>query len=163
MPSGKPYHHGNLRSVLLEASLNLIRQEGSRGFTIREVARRGGVSHTAPYRHFRDKDDLLATIAEEGFFRLSASLKGAATKDWQSFKQLRNACVAYVEFALERPEEFGVMFSTDWNEKLHPAAKAAAQGSFEILVSLVGECSRTQINELLRYGDRSTDRLGICP
>jgi len=135
MPIGKPYHHGNLRSALLKASLNLIRQKGSRGFTIREVARRGGVSHTAPYRHFRDKDDLLAAIAEEGFFRLTASLKGSATKDWQPF--------AYVEFALERPEEFGVMFSTDWDEKLHPTAKAAARESFETLVSLVGACSRT--------------------
>ena len=66
MKVGKPYHHQNLRGALLAAALDLIRQKGgSNGFTLREVARRAGVSHTAPYRHFRDKDDLLGAIAGE--------------------------------------------------------------------------------------------------
>ena len=115
------------------------------------------MSHTAPYRHFRNKDDLLAAIAEEGFFRLTASLKRAATKDWQPFKRLHNAGVAFVEFALERPEELGVMFSIEWDEKLHPAAKAAAQGSFEALFSLVGACSR--IGSTSRYDTMTAARI----
>jgi AcrR family transcriptional regulator len=77
MKVGQPYHHQNLRGALLAAALDLIRQKGgSQGFTLREVARRAGVSHTAPYRHFRDKDDLLGAIAEEGFLRLAAFLRG---------------------------------------------------------------------------------------
>jgi AcrR family transcriptional regulator len=63
----KPYHHGNLREARLEAAIHLIGEVGPTAFTSREVARRAGVSHNAPYRHFRDKDDLLAAFATEGF------------------------------------------------------------------------------------------------
>jgi len=59
-----PYHHSDLRGALLRSSLELLRDPASGDFTLREVARRAGVSHNAPYRHFRDKDDLLAAIAE---------------------------------------------------------------------------------------------------
>jgi len=140
MPVRKPYHHGDLRSALLAASLDLIGEKGSHRFAIREVARRAGVSYTAPYRHFRNKGDLLAAVAEEGFIRLTAFLKSAANKDWQSCGQLRNAIVGYVEFALEQSEQFGVMFSIDWDGKLRPSAQMAAERSFEALLSLVEQC-----------------------
>ena len=67
MPAKRAYHHGNLRAVLLEAGVALIGNVGPKGFTIREVARRAGVSHNAPYRHFRDKEELLAAIARRRF------------------------------------------------------------------------------------------------
>src|ERR1039457_2812166 len=90
MKVGEPYHHQNLRGALLAAALDLIRQKGgSHGFTLRAVARRAGVSHTAPYRHFRNKDDLLGAIAEEGFLRLAVFLRAAVAKDWYPVRRLR--------------------------------------------------------------------------
>ena len=78
MKKRRPYHHGNLKHALLEASLGLIREIGPRAFTLREVARRAGVSHNAPYRHFRNKEELLAAVAAEGFDRLTESMLEAA-------------------------------------------------------------------------------------
>src|SRR3981081_3161087 len=75
---GKPYHHGNLREVLLDAAIRLISEVGPAGFTLREVARRAGVSHNAPYRHFRDRDDLMATVATQGFQELTQVMLRAA-------------------------------------------------------------------------------------
>jgi hypothetical protein len=73
VPVRESYHHGDLRAALLRAALDLMREQGDHEFTLREVARRVGVSHAAPVRHFRDKDALLAAIAEEGFIRFTAS------------------------------------------------------------------------------------------
>src|SRR5437016_3468378 len=103
MPRTKPYHHGDLRTALLEASLALIRQEGPHGFTLREVARRAGVSHTAPYRHFRDKDDLLAAIAENGFKRLTGMMRATLSNRRDPLRRLQNVGLAYVAFALDQP------------------------------------------------------------
>ena len=73
----QPYHHVDLRKTLLEAAVALIGEAGPRGFTLREVARRAGVSHNAPYRHFAGKDELLVAVAQEGFGRLTAVRCGA--------------------------------------------------------------------------------------
>src|SRR6266404_3557169 len=67
----KPYHHGHLREVLLQAAIQLIAEVGPAAFTLREVARRAGVSHNAPYRHFPDREDLLAAVAAQGFRELN--------------------------------------------------------------------------------------------
>ena len=104
---------------------------------MREVARRAGVSHNAPYRHFRDKDDLLAAIAQEGFERLTAAIQYAAGKGQTPFQQLQSAGIAYVEFAQAQPEHFSVMFSIDLRENRHVSPKAAAEKCFAELVKLV--------------------------
>jgi AcrR family transcriptional regulator len=70
------FHHGNLRQVLLDAGVALIRKVGPKSFTMREVARRAGVSHNAPYRHFRDKDELISAIVGQGFERLNDAMIG---------------------------------------------------------------------------------------
>jgi AcrR family transcriptional regulator len=142
MAASKPYHHGNLRSALLSTSLALIRKEGIHDFTLREVARRAGVSHTAPYRHFRGKDDLLAAIAEDGFNRLTAKIREAASKGDSCLERLQMAGIAYVQFGLDRPEEFQVMFSVELAPDIHPSARAAAESSFESLLALVVDCQR---------------------
>ena len=71
------YHHGNLRNALIVASMAILAEEGAAALTLRKAARKAGVSHAAPYRHFADKDALLAAIAEEGFQRLSAMIETA--------------------------------------------------------------------------------------
>ena len=78
MRGAKPYHHGNLREALLEAAIRLIAEVGPTAFTLREVSRRAGVSHNAPYRHFRDRDDLMAAVAAQGFRELTQAMVESA-------------------------------------------------------------------------------------
>lgn len=105
-----PYHRGNLQKALLDAAVALIGEVGPRAFTLREVARRAGVSHNAPYRHFSSKDDLLAAVAAEGFDRLAISMR-AAMEPGQSPRERLELCgCGYVDFALHWPQHLQVMF-----------------------------------------------------
>src|SRR5271166_2750989 len=97
MPRPRSYHHGNLKQALLEASLDIIRKAGPGAFTLREVARRAGVSHNAPYRHFRDKEALLAALAAEGFDRLTAAMAKAVESATSALERFRLAGRGYVE------------------------------------------------------------------
>jgi AcrR family transcriptional regulator len=157
MAAPKPYHHGDLRAALLHASRELIRKEGLHGFTLREVARRAGVSHNAPYRHFRDRDDLLAAIAEDGFNRLTAKVREAAAKSDRHLDRLKMAGIAYVQFGLDRPEEFNVMFSIRLDPDVHPLARAAADASFASLLALITDCQRAGL--LVRYEPLTAARI----
>jgi AcrR family transcriptional regulator len=108
----RPYHHGDLRRALIDAALALVTEKQDWTFSLREVARRAGVSHNAPYNHFDDKQDLLVAVAEAGFERLrermAAAIAGAAAAD----KALLACGRAYVESALENPALFRLMFGT---------------------------------------------------
>src|SRR5687767_8172023 len=77
MPRARAYHHGNLKEALLEAAVALVAERGTAGFTLREVARRAGVSHNAPYRHYKDREALLAEVARQGFEELGGALAKA--------------------------------------------------------------------------------------
>lgn len=144
----KTYHHGDLRAALVKAALELIREEGAEGFTIREVSRRVNVSHAAAYRHFRDKEDLLAAIAEEGFVILGREMRRAGEEKGTPKKRLIIGGRAYVAFALKRPEHFKVMFATDLDAKRHPDARKAADEAFAGLVALVTACQ--EVGQLRR-------------
>jgi len=134
-----PYHHGNLKQTLLDAALELTAATGPRGFTLREVARRAGVSHNAPYRHFRDRDDLLAAVAAQGFDQLNGSMQRAARKA-TPLARLRRSGIAYVDFALRWPQHFAVMFDSPWNKSDYPECAAAAERCFGTLVAFVAAC-----------------------
>lgn len=136
----RTYHHGDLRAALIRSALELIRDVGAEGLTLREVSRRAEVSHTAPYRHFRDKEDLTAAIAEEGFTILARDMERAAKAKGNARKRLILGGRAYVAFALRRPEHFRVMFATDLDAKRHPDARKAADRAFAGLVALVTAC-----------------------
>jgi AcrR family transcriptional regulator len=99
------YHHGDLAATLLQVAGQLLEKEGIDGLTIRALARRAGVSHAAPSRHFPDREALLAALAAEGFARLGAAQKAAAASGG-----LRAMGEAYVEFALAHPQRFRLMF-----------------------------------------------------
>jgi AcrR family transcriptional regulator len=140
---GKPksYHHGNLREALLQSAIRLIAEVGPTAFTLREVARRAGVSHNAPYRHFQDKDDLLAAVATQGYGELTdAMTAAAAAQESNPLSRLKQAGLAYVSFALRRPEHFTVMFEAPPSKQQRPEATEAAERAFSTLVGFVQEC-----------------------
>jgi AcrR family transcriptional regulator len=154
-PKPKPYHHGNLREALLNAALRLISEVGPTAFTLREVARRAGVSHNAPYRHFRDRDELMAAVSIQGYGELTQAMLEAAEQEPDALARLKQAGLAYVKFALRRPEHFTVMFdapASKPSEKLcfnpskmkikYPEVVEAAEQSFRTLMNLVGACQQ---------------------
>src|SRR5262245_42615036 len=116
MRRAKPYHHGHLRETLLAAAIRLIAEVGPTAFTLREVARRAGVSHNAPYRHFRDRDDLIAAVAAQGYHELTQAMVEAAGSKGDALERLKSAGLGYVSFALRRPEHFTVMFDAPISE-----------------------------------------------
>jgi len=140
MPGRKPYHHGNLREALLEAAIRLIAEVGSTAFTLREVARRADVSHNAPYRHFQDKDDLIAAVATQGYRELTEAMMLAAENQRNALNRLKHAGLAYVTFALRRPEHFAVMFDAPFTKNEHPHAARASEQAFSTLVNFVKNC-----------------------
>ncbi|MGI5375999.1 TetR/AcrR family transcriptional regulator [Streptomyces sp. CA-251387] len=101
----RPYHHGNLRRAILTAALDVIAADGPSALSLRDLARRAGVSHAAPAHHFKDRTGLLTAIAAEGFGLLADTLNAAG--------DLKDAGVRYVRFARERPAHFQVMFTPE--------------------------------------------------
>lgn len=135
----RPYHHGDLRTALIRAGLDILTEEGVHALTLRAAARRAGVSHNAPYRHFADKEALLAAIAEEGFVELTASLEGAMSRAPQSPRaQLEETGWAYVQFAVTHPDHLRVMFGgLIADPQAHPALLAAGSRAFTVLVTII--------------------------
>ncbi len=107
----RSYHHGNLREALISAALDLIAQKGPAGFTFAEAARHAGVSPAAPYRHFRDRDALMADVARRGF-ELFAQRLAAAWDEGRPgpLAALERMGKAYLAFAREEPAYFSAMF-----------------------------------------------------
>ncbi|HEX4663202.1 MAG TPA: TetR/AcrR family transcriptional regulator [Terriglobales bacterium] len=140
MRKPKPYHHGHLRESLLQAAIQLIAEVGPAGFTLREVSRRAGVSHNAPYRHFADRDELLAAVAAQGFRELDEAMLKALKHQRSSIARLKHAGLAYVEFALRRPEHFAVMFDAAVSKHKTTDSSQAAEQAFGTLVRLVKSC-----------------------
>lgn len=111
-PRPKAYHHGDLRNALIQAGLELLAESGAATLDLRKVARKAGVSHTAPYRHFADKQALVAAITEEGFQGLAARIQASLQKaPDDAVTQLQAVAVAYVGFANENPWLMREMYS----------------------------------------------------
>lgn len=105
-----PYHHGDLRAACLSAARELLEENGSAGLSLRAVARRAGVSPTAPYRHYADRDALVSAVGGQGYRELAGYL-AAAHPEPATADDLAAVAVAYVLFALEHPALFRVMFA----------------------------------------------------
>lgn len=133
------YHHGDLRRALLKGALELLAEGGPAHLTLRAAARRAGVSVAAPYRHFADKREMLAAVAEEGFLSLQRACEQAlagAGKD--PVERFWHHGVAYVRFAVENPAHYRVMFGPEIPDKrayaaLYAAARAAYDGLHDTL------------------------------
>ena len=109
--SNKSYHHGNLRAELLDTAVEQLRSAGSDSLSLRALARTVGVSQTAPYRHFKDKDELLAALATRGYQSLLHTLEtaGLTAPDCPK-QQLYDFASSYVDYAADNPELFKLMF-----------------------------------------------------
>lgn len=157
------YQHGDLRRALVQAGLKLLTEDGLEGLTLRGAAELAGVSHAAPYRHFRDKGALVAAIAEEGFRLLTASMRAelAACAAADVPTRLRAAGQGYVAFAVKHPAYFRTMFGgCPWPAKDDPndaGLRSAGQEAYDVLKSLVEEGLRTGA---LRPGD--ADQIAVA-
>lgn len=128
------YHHGNLKEALVRAALGLIGEKGPNGFTFAEAARMAGVSPAAPYRHYRDRDELLADVAARGFQAFEAVL----AKAWsdgrpdpeEAFHRLGRA---YLAFAHDQPAFYKAMFEAGVPLDIGPELRAAADRAFQVL------------------------------
>jgi AcrR family transcriptional regulator len=128
------YHHGNLREALIDAALRLIGEKGPAGFTIAEAARAAGVSPAAPYRHFRDRDALMADVAERGFEAFRARLQSAWSDGQPNAREALNRVGrAYLAFAREEPATYSAMFEGGIAIGQHPSLHAAAERAFQVL------------------------------
>lgn len=111
--SADRYHHGDLRQALLNAARELAAEVGVDAFSLREVARRAGVSHGAPYHHFADKTALVRALALRAFEDMQRDLLAATTQHTDALAQIQALSLAYVQFALRHPAEFRFMFSRE--------------------------------------------------
>ena len=134
------YHHGNLREALIRAALELIATKGIAGFTFAEAARFAGVSPAAPYRHFRDRDELMASVALRGFEQFEAVLARA----WDggrpnAFSALNRLGTAYLEFARASPAFYSAMFEAGVPVGANPALREAGERAFAVLRAAADE------------------------
>src|SRR3954467_4565192 len=128
------YHHGNLKKALLQAALGLIAEKGAAGFTFADAARMAGASPAAPYRHFRDRDELLSSIAQRGF-ELFESALNAAWDDGRpdTVTAFERVGKAYLKFAREEPAFYSAMFESGLSIDINPALQAAGERAFGII------------------------------
>src|ERR1700716_321467 len=125
MSTSPSYHHGDLKAALLQTAGETLEKQGLALISLRETARRAGVSHNAPYRHFPDREALLAALAAEGFAMLGERLRDQPGRVMGE---------AYVRFALEQPQRFRLMFGGLLPMAKYPELRSAAQGAHQALV-----------------------------
>ena len=137
----KAYHHGELRESLLEAAETVLEKDGPAGLSLRKVGRQLGVTPGAPYRHFEDKDALLAALATRGFQRLRETMLDAQTGAANAEERLRGGGVGYLRFASAHPELFRLMFG--WMPARDvPELYESGDAAFAVLEDILGACEQ---------------------
>jgi AcrR family transcriptional regulator len=143
----KPYHHGDLRRALIETALQLVTQDQDWTFSLREVARRAGVSHRAPYNHFPEKQDLLSAVAVVGFEKLRDGLLRATAGNAAPEALVEAIGRTYVRLGLENPALYRLMFG--------PALAEAGPGDRPTSAKLAGRQAREVLDDVIARGARS--------
>jgi AcrR family transcriptional regulator len=139
MPPTRSYHHGDLRQAVLTAALAVLGESGPAQLSLRDLARRAGVSHAAPAHHFGDKAGLLTAVAAQGYHLLADTLTAAQ----QSSADFLEVGVAYVRFAVDHRAHFEVMFRPDLYHPDDPEVAAARQRAADALYGGVGSVAAT--------------------
>lgn len=125
------YHHGDLRAALVDTAVQLVAEHGAAGFSLAEAARRTGVSISAPYRHFADRDALLAAVALRAYAVLGPRLQAAtAAAPGDPVEQLVRAATAYVRFSVEERALFSVLFGAGLDKGRHPELREASAEAY---------------------------------
>ena len=152
--TARPYHHGNLRAALLAEAERTVRDRGIQALSLRELARQVGVSHGAPRRHFADRQALLDALAEAGFERLGAELRGAFDGAGEDFEpRLQATATAYVRFATRDAALLELMFAGKHREQ---SLSEAAERAFSVILELI---EQGQSEGALAAGER--ERVGL--
>lgn len=139
----RTYHHGDLRRALLDAALHILDEEGVHALTLREVARRVGVTQAAPYHHFADKEAILAALAEEGFVELlDAMVRARDGAGPRASARLKAMGIGYVDFAVKHPAHFRIMFVKLVDIPRYPSLHTAADAAFHALLDSIVEAQK---------------------
>jgi AcrR family transcriptional regulator len=159
MPA-KKYHHGDLKNALIRAGVEILSKDGVRGLSLRKVAQKAGVSHTAPYSHFADKQALIAAISTEGFRIIYEKLDDAIRRHHGNpLRQLVEGAYAYIQFALSDPAHFKVTLSSVLErEKDYPAFVEMSQKSYGRVIRIVETC---QAAGLVRRGPVDVEAVSV--
>lgn len=135
------YHHGDLRAQLIAAVRELVEIHGPDGFSVAEAARRAGVSSAAPYKHFKDRPEILRSVVSEAMDRLRAAMDaGAATYPAGSVEAVAAVGRAYVNFARAEPSVFRLVFGLTAGHETAPDLQAKGEGCFGVVVHAVAAC-----------------------
>ena len=151
--TGRParYHHGDLRRALCDAVLAHAGEFGGTGqLTLREAARRAGVSHSAPYRHFPDKEAILAAVAAEGFARLSSALRAARSGGKDKERRFIRTGLAYLRFAREARGHVAVMFGPEIAKSHTAELQRNANDAFTVLQEMASDAGAVDAAEARR-------------
>jgi AcrR family transcriptional regulator len=141
----RAYHHGDLRRALVQAALVIVTEEQDWTFSLREVARRAGVSHNAPYNHFADKSDLLAAVAAAGMKRLGEGMQAAVAGIEDPAEALLASGIAYVRFGVENPALYRLVFGPT----------LAASGERPAVIREAGDQTRSVLEQIIERGTKS--------
>lgn len=132
------YHHGNLKLALLDAAIAQIKEVGVEKLSLRGIARTVGVSQTAPYRHFKDKNHLLADVAANAFNELYIRINSLINPDTSAIINIQTVALAYLQYAIENPEKYRLLFgNTIQNRRSYAHMVEAGEQSFRILINQV--------------------------
>lgn len=141
------YHHGNLRDALLHAAVTILETSGVEGLSLRALAKATGVTQAAPYSHFRDKDDLLAAVAESGFQRLAFQMADNATGEATIQARIEKLMASYIRFALENKALFQVMFGRELADlKKYPTLAMTAGKSYSLISAALAKRASSEID-----------------
>ena len=139
------YHHGNLRQTLIEAALELLEEKGIDALSLRSIAKKTDVTQAAPYSHFRDKNDLLAAVAEIGFQKLAIQMAEAATGIKETQSQIEKLVASYINFASTNKSLFQLMFSRELsNMKEYPTLAMTAGKSYSLISTALSKRSNNK-------------------
>ncbi len=156
MADQRPYHHGNLRTALLEQAQVTVRERGVEELSLRDLARQIGVSHGAPRRHFADRQALLDALAQAGFERLGSELRAAVQRAGEGFEdRLRATAAAYIRFATDDADLLELMFAGKHRDPTGTLSEAAER-AFAVMLELI---TQGQANGVLQPGD--PERVGL--